>query len=105
MSDEEDSNDDAGDEPRSLDDIQNDFYEKMKHRPHSVKQMLAFCQQNQTGHKWRDINQWWPNRPEPESKPVEKAVNADEYNKDPNAADKSDEDEDEDEDAESENNA
>merc|ERR1712129_574730 len=72
------------------------FYAAMKHRPHSVKQMLAYCRQNTTGHKWRDINQWWPSRPDPEVKPMEKAVNADEYNKDANAQDNdSDDDNDE----------
>merc|ERR1712129_595695 len=74
------------------------FYAAMKHRPHSVKQMLAYRRQNTTGHKWRDINQWWPSRPDPEVKPMEKAVNADEYNKDANAQDNdSDDDDDNDE--------
>ena len=99
MSDEEGS-EASEPEMQSLDDVQEAFYEKMKHRPHSVKQLLAYCQQNKTGHKWRDINQWWPNRPDPEEKPVEKAVNADEYNKDPNAPEKESDD---DEDEESEN--
>merc|ERR1711933_124796 len=78
------------------------FYAKMKHRPHNYKQILAYCQQNKTGHKFKDVKQWWPNRPDPEEKPAEKAVNADEYNKDPNAVndDASDNDED---DSENEN--
>merc|ERR1719361_1684156 len=72
-------------EVKSLDDIQNDFYAEVGHKPHTVKQLLAYCKQKETGHKFKDINQWWPNRPEPEEKPQQKAVNADDY-KDPNEA-------------------
>ena len=71
-------------EQMSLDDIQNDFKAKVGHKPHTVQQMLAYCKQNNYPHKFRDINQWWPTRPEPEEKPAQKAVNADDY-RDPNA--------------------
>mmetsp|Transcript_43792 Transcript_43792/g.39012 ORF Transcript_43792/g.39012 Transcript_43792/m.39012 type:complete len:133 (-) Transcript_43792:17-415(-) len=71
-------------ETMSLDDIQNEFKAKVGNAPHSVQQMLAFCKQNKYPQKFKDINQWWPNRPDPEEKPKQKAVNADDY-KDPNA--------------------
>jgi len=81
----------------SLDDVQNEFYAEVGHKPHTVKQLLAYCKQHETGHKFKDINQWWPNRPEPEEKPAAVAVNADDY-KDPNevAAAKSGDDDDDD---------
>merc|ERR1739844_112847 len=67
-----------GPEHQSLDDIQEEFYGKMKHRPRSVKQMLAYCHQNNhTGHDWHSVNQWWPSRPDPEVKLIEKADNTD----------------------------
>jgi len=81
----------------SLDDVQNEFFAEVGHKPHTVKQLLAYCKQHETGHKFKDINQWWPNRPEPEEKPVEAAVNADDY-KEANdiGAAKSDDDNDDD---------
>merc|ERR1712154_187276 len=69
----------------SLDQVQNEFKASVGHKPHSVQQMLAYCKQNNIPWKFRDINKWWPTRPEPEEKPKQKAINADEY-KDPNAA-------------------
>ena len=95
-------------ETMSLDDIQNEFKQKVGHKPHSVQQMLAFCEQNKYPQKFKDINQWWPTRPEPEEKPSQKAVNADDY-KDPNdktgnagGADDDDDEEDEDDDKDKE---
>eukprot|EP01083_Nonionella_stella_P009094 26349_1 len=81
MSDSEDASSEE-EEIISLDEVQNKFAEEVGHKPHSVQQMLAYCKQNNIPHKFRDINKWWPSRPEPELKPVQKAVNADDY-KDP----------------------
>jgi len=105
MSDSEEE--ESEEEVKSLDDIQNEFYAEVGHKPHTVKQLLAYCKQKETGHKFKDINQWWPNRPEPEEKPQQKAVNADDY-KDPNeqpaaANDDDDDDDDDEEDDEKEN--
>jgi len=104
MSDSEEE--ESEEEVKSLDDIQNEFYAEVGHKPHTVKQLLAYCKQKETGHKFKDINQWWPNRPEPEEKPQQKAVNADDY-KDPNeqpaAANDDDDDDDDEEDDEKEN--
>merc|ERR1711870_154675 len=93
------SDSDEEEDLKSLDDIQNDFYAEVGHKPHTVKQLLAYCKQKNTGHKFKDINGWWPNRPEPEEKPQQKAVNADDY-KEPNeaaAADNGDDNDDDDE--------
>merc|ERR1719410_1837640 len=89
-------------ELKSLDDIQNEFYAEVGHKPHTVKQLLAYCKQKETGHKFKDINGWWPNRPEPEEKPQQKAVNADDY-KDPNEQPAAANDDDDEEDDEKEN--
>ena len=78
MSDESGSDDDAGDEI-TLDQIQEDFYKEVGHRPHSVKQMLAYCQQKGTGKKFKDVKEWWPTRPNPEDKPKQEAINANDY--------------------------
>jgi len=100
MSDSE-SEEESEPEIPSLDDVQNEFFTEVGHKPHTVKQLLAYCKQHDTGHKFKDINQWWPNRPEPEEKPQEAAVNADDY-KDANevaaAAKSEDEDDDDDDD-------
>jgi len=100
MSDSE-SEEESEPEIPSLDDVQNEFFTEVGHKPHTVKQLLAYCKQHGTGHKFKDINQWWPNRPEPEEKPQEAAVNADDY-KDANemaaAAKSEDEDDDDDDD-------
>ena len=63
----------------SLDDIQIAFRNQIGHNPHTVKQLLTFVKQQQYPYKFKDIKAWWPSRPNPEEKPVEKAVNADEY--------------------------
>eukprot|EP01083_Nonionella_stella_P154250 496775_1 len=81
MSDSEDASSEE-EEIISLDEVQNKFAEKVGHKPHSVQKKLAYSKQNNIPHKFRDINKWWPTRPEPEAKPVQKAVNADDY-KDP----------------------
>eukprot|EP01083_Nonionella_stella_P171115 583754_1 len=73
MSDSEDASSEE-EEIISLDEVQNKFAEEVGHKPHSVQQMLAYCKQNNIPHKFRDINKWWPSRPEPELKPVQKAV-------------------------------
>ena len=96
MSSEEESEEE---ETMSLDDIQNEFKAKVGHKPHSIQQMLAFCKQNNYPQKFRDINTWWPTRPEPEEKPKQKAINADDY-KDPNDKGGNDDDEDNDEEEE-----
>merc|ERR1712083_27478 len=104
-----DSEEEESEDLPTLDDVQNDFFAEVGHKPHTVKQLLAYCKQQGTGHKFKDINQWWPNRPEPEEKPQQKAINADDY-KDPNdpsaAAAKGDDDDsgsDNDEDDDKEN--
>eukprot|EP00483_Globobulimina_turgida_P003824 UN03832 len=82
---EEDSEQESEEEEiPSLDDVQNQFHAKVGNKPHSVQQMLAFCKQNDIPLKFSDINKWWPTRPEPEEKPFEQAINADDY-KDPTA--------------------
>ena len=63
-------------EDKSLDDIQQEFSRKIGHKPHTVKQLLNFCNQNDYGYNFRAINKWWPTRPEPEEKPLQQAVNA-----------------------------
>merc|ERR1740123_1933045 len=79
MSDSESGSGSEEEEVVSLDDVQVEFKTEVGHLPHSVKQLLAFCRQKKYPHKFKDINGWWPNRPSPEEKPVEKAVNADDY--------------------------
>merc|ERR1719192_128824 len=85
MSESESEEESEEEEIPTLDDVQNQFKAKVGNKPHSVQQMLAYCKQNNIPWKFRDINKWWPTRPEPEEKPKQKAINADEY-KDPNAA-------------------
>ena len=63
------------DTKKHLDDVQEEFFQEVGHKPHSVRQLLAFCQQKSTGHKFKDINKWWPTRPEPEEKPLQEPIN------------------------------
>eukprot|EP00485_Elphidium_margaritaceum_P010822 CAMPEP_0202688720 /NCGR_PEP_ID=MMETSP1385-20130828/4179_1 /ASSEMBLY_ACC=CAM_ASM_000861 /TAXON_ID=933848 /ORGANISM="Elphidium margaritaceum" /LENGTH=164 /DNA_ID=CAMNT_0049343749 /DNA_START=150 /DNA_END=644 /DNA_ORIENTATION=+ len=78
MSDEE-SEEEEEQDVKSLTDIQNEFAQQVGHKPHTVQQFLAFVKQNGHPFKFKDINAWWPTRPEPEEKPKQKAINADEY--------------------------
>eukprot|EP01084_Bolivina_argentea_P097049 174463_1 len=63
----------------SLNDVQNQFKLKVGHRPHSTQQLLSFCNQHNIGWKFKDIKEWWPTRPEPEEKPQQAPINADDY--------------------------
>eukprot|EP01083_Nonionella_stella_P122385 368190_1 len=88
----------------SLDAVQNEFKAKVGNKPHSVQQMLAFCKQNNIPWKFRDINQWWPTRPEPEERPAQIAVNADDYKADNENGNDNDNSDDENSDNENDNN-
>eukprot|EP01083_Nonionella_stella_P242509 845883_1 len=46
----------------SLDEVQLEFKENIGHKPHSVQQMLAYCQQNNIHHSYKSITKWWPTR-------------------------------------------
>jgi len=76
MSDEESEEEE---EVITLDEVQRNFHKQVGHKPHSVQQLLAFCKQNNYPHKFKDINQWWPTRPDPAEKPKQQAINADDY--------------------------
>eukprot|EP01083_Nonionella_stella_P166873 559291_1 len=88
----------------SLDAVQNEFKAKVGNKPHSVQQMLAFCKQNNIPWKFRDINQWWPTRPEPEERPAQIAVNADDYKADNENGNDNDNSDDENSDNDNDNN-
>eukprot|EP01083_Nonionella_stella_P237006 831853_1 len=50
----------------SLNEIQSKFTKDVGHKPHTIKQILAYCNQNKIPVKYRDINEWWPTRPDPQ---------------------------------------
>ncbi|ETO19381.1 hypothetical protein RFI_17851 [Reticulomyxa filosa] len=81
MSDNEETEQASGD-TKSLDDISREFKEKIGHYPHDVKQVLAYCKQQNYPYKFAEINKWWPGRENKEDKKIGKRVNADEYKED-----------------------
>lgn len=64
---------------KSLDDVQDDFFAEVGHKPTTAKVLLAYCKQKGTGHKFSDVNKWWPNRPEPAAKSELKPTKAQDY--------------------------
>jgi len=65
-----------------LTEVYETFRKEVGHYPHSIQQLFAYCKQKNYPYKFVDCNKFWPRRPNPETKPQNKAINADEY-KDP----------------------
>jgi len=88
MSDEEGSEPEEQQESggKSLDQVYVEFKDKIGHYPHDIKQLLAYCKNNNYPYKFVQIKDFWPKRPNPEAKPKPKAVNADQYKENAAAA-------------------
>ena len=74
-----DSENESENDAPSLDDISIEFNKKVGHFPHSVKQLLAFCKQNEYPYKFSQINSYWPNRTQKVDKPDEVPINASDF--------------------------
>eukprot|EP01083_Nonionella_stella_P299958 1021608_1 len=70
------SSEDGNHPDHSLNEIQLQFQKQLGHLPHTEKQILAYCKQNNLPFKYSQISRWWPKRANPEAKPFQQAVNA-----------------------------
>jgi len=57
----------------SMDEIYENFKKELGHYPHTVQQLLSYSKQKNYPYKFVDYNKFWPQRPNPEIKPKNKA--------------------------------